>query len=183
MNIPIQTFSRHDRKALLSHFTALEGRDRRLRFGAVLSDAAIGNYVQRIDYHGDVLMGVYDDEMRIVAVVHLAVAGDRGELGLSVLPGQRGLGLGEALFRRASLHARNLGLRFLAVHCLAENAAMMHLARKHGMRMVSQHGEAEGLLALPPADMSSHLSSIFEQGSALFDYALRRPLAGIRRMG
>lgn len=183
MSVPIQTFSRHDHKALVRHFLALEGRDRRLRFGAVLGDAAISRYVRRIDYTGDVVMGVLDDEMRIVAVVHLAVAGVRGELGLSVLPGQRGQGLGEALLRRASLHARNLGLRFLAVHCLTENAAMMHLARKHGMRMVSQQGEAEGLLALPPADISSHLSSIFEQGSALFDYAVRAPLAGIRRLG
>ena len=44
---------------------------------------------------------------------------------------------------RAVLRARNVGLRTLFMHCLAENDAIMHLAGKLGMDIVTQAPEAE----------------------------------------
>src|SRR5262249_13867593 len=115
--------------------------------------------------------------LEIVAAAHLAHNGDDGELGLSVLPEHRGRGLGAALLARAHTHARNLGLRVLFVHCLKENGAMMHLARRDGMRIVSDGAEVDAFLDLEPADAASRIGEAFEQAVALFDYALKNQLA------
>ena len=60
------------------------------------------------------------------------------------------------------------------MHCLTENGAMMHLARKQRMRIVVESGEADAWLSLPPADASSHFGEAFAQRVALFDYALKQ---------
>jgi hypothetical protein len=65
-------------------------------------------------------------------------------------------------------------VRALFVHCLAENSAMMRLARKQGMQIVAAAGEADAWLGLPPADASSLFGAVFEQRVALFDYALKQ---------
>jgi hypothetical protein len=72
-------------------------------------------------------------------------------------------------------------VRTLFMHCLAENAAIMHLARKQGMQVVAAAGEADARLALPPADASSYLGAVFEQRVALFDYALKQGRAWLAR--
>ena len=60
------------------------------------------------------------------------------------------------------------------MHCLTENAAMMHLARKQDMRDRVESGEADAWLRLSPADASSHFGEVFAQRVALFDYALKQ---------
>jgi len=141
----------YHRPALEAHFTALEAEDRRLRFGANISDEALRAYVARIDFDRDGAFAVQDDELRLLAVVHVANTGETAELGLSVLPGHRGHGLGQALFQRAVTHLRNRGIREANVHCLTENGAMMHLARKSGMRIAYSGSESDARLELRPA--------------------------------
>ena len=119
-------------------------------------------------------LGVFDDGLRLAGAAHVARGDAQAELGVSVLPGHRGHGIGGALLARAHLRARNWGARTLFMHCLAENAAMMHLARKQGMDIVLASGEADAWLRLAPADASSHFGEVFAQRVALFDYALKQ---------
>ena len=140
-----------DRTALLEHFLALGGEDRRLRFGSPIGDAAVREYVEHIDFADDCLFAVQDDRLRIVAAVHVARTGASAELGLSVLPGYRGAHLGSALFTRAVMHLRNRGIGTVHVHCLAENATMVHIARKNGMHFSSSGSQSDGRLELAPA--------------------------------
>ena len=145
-----------DRAALEAHFLALDGEDRRLRFGSPIRDAVLREYVARLDFGRDGLFAVQDDYFHLLAVVHVAFSGENAELGLSVLGGRRGLGLGSALFTRAVIHLRNRGAAEVFVHCLSENGAMMHLARKHGMRVIPEGAETEARLELDPATPHSH---------------------------
>ena len=178
MNIPIRELTRLDRAALEPHFLALGREDRRLRFGLSFNDAAVRAYVARIDFERDAAFGVYDDALRLIGAAHVARSHEHAELGVSVLPGHRGRGIGGALLARAHLRARNWGVRALFMHCLIENGAMMHLARKQGMQtamhIVVESGEADAWLKLPPADASSHFGEVFAQRVALFDYALKQ---------
>ena len=174
MNIHIRELSRPDRAALEPHFLALDGADRRLRFGAPLRDEAVRAYVSRIDFDHDTAFGVHDDALRLVGVAHLARSAGHAELGVSVLPAHRGRGIGAALLARAHLRARNWGMRELFMHCLAENDAMMRLARGQEMHIVVEAGEADAWLKLPPPDASSHFGEVFAQRVALFDYALKQ---------
>jgi GNAT superfamily N-acetyltransferase len=145
-----------DRPALAAHFRSLGTEDRRLRFGGNVSDDVIDAYVARIDFVRDCVFAVHDDALHPVAVVHVARSGADSELGLSVLPEWRGHGYGDALFRRAVNWLRNRNIPSVLVHCLAENAAMLHLARKHGMRMVFGGGESDARLALDAPTPETH---------------------------
>jgi len=170
---PVSQLSSIDRPALERHLLALNPHDRRLRFGTLPSDAAVRAYVARIDFDRDAVFGVFDEELAIIGAAHLAHAGEHAELGLSVLPAHRNRGLGEALLARAVMRARNWGVGALFTHCLRENGTIMHLARKIGMQIVTEQGEAQAWLALPPADAASHFGEVFAQRAALFDYALK----------
>ncbi len=180
--IIVRELSRLDRAALEKHFLALGTEDRRLRFGISLSDAGVRAYVARIDFEHDAAFGIFDEELQLLGAAHLARDRGNAELGVSVLPGHRSLGLGGALLARAHTHARNWGVRTLFMHCLTENAAMMHLARKQGMEIVAETGEADAKLKLPPPDASSHFGAVFAQRVALLDHALKTHLFNARRL-
>jgi RimJ/RimL family protein N-acetyltransferase len=170
------------RAALLRHFLALDANDRRLRFGTPTGATALRTYVARIDFERDAVFGMFDGDLELVGVAHLARASEHAELGISVLAAHRNHGAGGALLIRAVLRARNWGVRTLYMHCLRENDAMMYIARKQGMRIVTEQGEANAWLALAPADASTHFGEVFAQRVALFDYALKTQLAGARRL-
>ena len=58
----------------------------------------------------------------------------------------------------------------------------MHLARKQGMEIVAERGEADAWLKLQPADASSRFGEVFAQRFALFDQALKTQLFNARRI-
>ena len=164
----------HDRAALAVHFLALDSEDRRLRFGSPIGDATIGAYVERINFADDGVYAIQDDLLRVVAAIHVARTGEAAELGLSVLPGYRGEHLGSALFARAVMHLRNRGIATVYVHCLAENATMMHLARKNRMRLSTDASESDGRLELEPGTPHSHVLEWLQDQRALAIQAVRR---------
>jgi len=170
------------RPALERHFLALDSKDRRLRFGIPLSETAVRLYVSRIDFQRDAAFGVFDDELQLLGAAHVAHADQHAELGVSVLLGYRNRGVGGTLLERATLRARNWGVRALFMHCLRENAAMVHVAHRRRMRIVIEADEADAWLNLPPADAASHFGEVFEQRVALFDYALKSQFASARRL-
>ena len=164
-----------DRDALTQHFLSLGTEDRRLRFGATLSDDAIRALEERIDFDRDEVFGIAGDDLSLLAVVHVAFYPEgRAELGLSVLPQARGQGLGNALFSRAVMHLVNRGVREVFVHCIAENAAMLHIARKHGMRVVQEGGESDARLALARPTPASVLAEWFVDQNARLVHEARR---------
>jgi GNAT superfamily N-acetyltransferase len=182
MQIVTRELGRLEREKLAAHFLALGAEDRRLRFGLPLSDDSIADYAARIDFGRDALFGVFDDELQLAGAAHLARAEDHAELGVSVLPAHRGRGIGGTLLERAHAHARNWGIGVLFMHCLSENAAMMHLARKRGMRIVAASGEADAHLELAPASPSSIAGALLAERAGLFDYALKSQMVNARRL-
>jgi len=163
-----------DRAGLLAHFLALNPEDRRLRFGSRAADQLLEEYAGRIDFAHDCLFAVHDETLRLVAVVHVANGAEEAELGMSVLPGWRGHGLGNALLQRAVVWLRNRGTLSVHVHCLAENAAMMHLARKNGMRIAYDGSETDARLELAAPTPDSYVSEWIEEQRGLAFHALRR---------
>jgi ribosomal protein S18 acetylase RimI-like enzyme len=149
--LPIHLRDR-DRQAITEHFLALDPEDRHLRFGASLSDDAVRMLDDRIDFDRDEIFGIAGDDLRLVAVVHVAFYPDKAELGLSVLPQGRGLGLGNALFSRA----------------------VMHLARKNGMRVVHDGPETDAYLELPRATPASIVSEWVWDHNARVAHEMRR---------
>ncbi|MGF6243306.1 MULTISPECIES: GNAT family N-acetyltransferase [Paraburkholderia] len=168
-----------DRERLLTHFLALAEDDRLLRFGQIVPDHVIENYVRAIDFTRDTVFGVFDNQLQLVGVGHLAylpAEGDKrtAEFGVSVLESVRGQGIGSRLFERAAIRSRNTHVTTLYMHCLSRNSTMMHIAKKAGMKIEYAYGEADAYLTLPPADQSSIIAEMLQEQAAVFDYALKR---------
>ena len=161
------------RPELITHFESLDLRDRGLRSGHAVSTERLRAYVNGIDFSRDSVFGVRDDDGTLVGVTHLACWPGAAELGLSVLSAFRGQGLAQAMFDRAVLRARNHGIVELFMHCLAENGAMMHIARKAGMAVIVEHAESDAYLELPPADAFSYGREIAQGPLVLLDWALK----------
>ena len=168
-------------QSLLAHLVSLPAADTRLRFGAPRTPAASAAYVAGIDFERDAVFAVYDDALMIVGAAHVGFFEDAAELGVSVLPTHRGRGIGAALVVRASEHARNRGTTRLYMHCLAENAPMLAIARRAGMSIVVTAGEADAHAALPPASPASVTREYVSDQLALIDYAQKSYVDALRR--
>lgn len=167
------------RDDILTHFLHLNENDRRLRFGSPTSDAVIERYVAKLNFNHDALLGVFDANLDLIGLAHLAYlpqvhnTARAAEFGVSVLPQGRHQGLGTALLERAAMHSRNTRVQTLFVHCLANNKAMMHLANKLGMKVEFSYGDADAYLVLPPGNPSSILAEAAQEHIADFDYAIK----------
>lgn len=178
--IPVLPLSETNREALRRHFLALEPEDLRLRFEHVISETTLMQYVDSIDFGHDAVFGVFDDRLELAGVAHLGLRGEIAEFGVSVVPGHRGEGIGTALYRRAYEYCRNHRIRTLFVHCLHENAAMMHIARKAGMEIVLEANEVEAYLRVPAGDPLSYTEELIDDRVGLFDLALKSQFLAAR---
>ena len=173
MSIHVHELNRHHVAAIKRHFSALGDEDLRLRFGAPVGVAQIDNYVEGIDFERDAVFGVYADDLTLIGVAHLPCRDGAAELGLSVLERFRASGIGTALFKRAVVHARNEQAGQLFMHCLTQNDAIMHIARKEGMRVVREQSETEAYLELPPGNALTFGQEMLDRDLALFDWSCK----------
>ena len=185
--IRVKELSERDRRRLLMHFLALGDSDRLLRFGTIQPDEMVTRYVQRLDFVRDTVFGVFDADLALVGVGHLAfVPCDMqpvpsahtekarvAEFGVSVAASARSFGIGSRLFERAAIHCRNEDVDTLYMQCLATNHTMIHIARKAGMQIHRAHGEADAYLKLTPANSCTMLQEAVEQQVAALDYTIR----------
>lgn len=183
----VKQLEERDRRRMLKHFMALDDSDRLLRFGTVLPDEQLIAYVDKIDFSHDTVYGVYNRVFKLVAVGHLAFApketlppgklsttkDKEAEFGVSVSRSARGLGMGSKLFERAAIHCRNSDVDTLYMHCLSSNQTMMHIAKKAGMEIQRDYGEADAYLRLLPPNPASVLQEAIEEQFATIDYTLK----------
>lgn len=183
----VKQLEERDRRRMMKHFLGLNDSDRLLRFGSHLRDEQVQAYVEHIDLQRDTLYGVYNRLFKLVAFGHLAFAPKEkipaggahttkeriAEFGVSVSATARGMGIGSKLFERAAIHCRNSDVDTLYMHCLSSNQTMMHIAKKAGMEIQRDHGEADAYLRLMPANPASMLQEAIEEQVATIDYNLK----------
>ena len=179
--VPIRALGESHRERIALHLLTLDSHDRYLRFGYSATDEQIRRYVTGLNFERDDIFGVYNRNLELVAMAHLAQgaqeAGEASEscaeFGVSVLKESRGLGLGSALFDRAAMHARNDNIDLMFIHALSENDVMLGIARKAGARVEQIGSESEAYLRLPPRTLDSRITEIVEEQLAQVDYLLK----------
>ena len=183
--VAVQRLNHRHRDDIARHLLLLAAADRRLRFGRHVRDDAIREYVEGIDFERDRVFGVHASDLALIGVAHLALdpAARIAELGLSVDPSSRGKGYGFALLQRGVLHAANLGYRVLFMYCLAENGIMMHLARKAGLTVVIESGEADARLSLDRPSHGGALKEAMADQFALVDCLLKQQYLWLAQPG
>jgi len=180
--VPVRELHAGHKAEILNHLLQLNDEDCRLRFGTQTPDEVIAHYVERLDFNKDNVFGVFDDELKLIGMAHLAYLPEikgqarAAEFGVSVLPEGRSQGLGTALLQRSAVHSRNTRIETLYVHCLANNKAMMHLAQKADMRVEYAYGDADAYLKLSPASPATIVEEAANEQWADLDYAMKANL-------
>jgi RimJ/RimL family protein N-acetyltransferase len=180
--IPVRELHAGHKDVIFSHLLQLNDEDRRLRFGTQTPDEVIARYVEHLDFNKDSIFGIFDADLKLIAMAHLAYLPETkgqaraAEFGVSVLPKGRSQGLGTALLERSAVHSRNTRIETLYVHCLASNKAMMHLAQKAGMRVEFAYGDADAYLKLSPASPATIVEEAANEQWADLDYAMKSNL-------
>ncbi len=176
--VPIRSLGSNHRTRIAAHLLGLDPADRYLRFGYAASDEHIQAYVDGLDFVRDEIFGIYNRQLELIAVAHLAYPSQQSfescaEFGVSVLKTARGRGFGGRLFDRAAMHARNDGIRQMFIHALSENSAMLKIARNAGATVERDGSETEAYLVLPVATLDSRMTEIVQEHMAQADYRLK----------
>jgi RimJ/RimL family protein N-acetyltransferase len=131
----------------LDHLLRLDPESRRLRFAHSVSDDFIEGYASRMTEYGSLVYGhLVDGKVRGAAELRrLGDAwGEEAEAAFSVEKPYQDHGVGTDLMGRLVRAARNRNIRRLYMSCLAENARMQAIARKHDALLRFEYGGVVG---------------------------------------
>lgn len=129
------------------HLLRLDTDSRRLRFAHAVSDSFIEDYAGRMSEYGSVVYGhVVEGKVRGAAELRRLGDGwgEEAEAAFSVEKTYQDNGVGSDLMGRIVRAARNRRIRRLYMSCLAENAKMQVIARKHEAALRFEYGEVIG---------------------------------------
>ena len=147
------------------HLLRLDKDSRRLRFAHAVSDAFIEDYASRMTEYGSLVYGhVVDGKVRGAAELRrLGDAwGEEAEAAFSVEKAYQDHGVGSDLMGRVVRAARNRRVRRLYMSCLAENAKMQVIARKHEAVLRFEYGEVIGEILPETPDYFSMVAEAAE---------------------
>ena len=123
-----------DRSRALEHLLGLPEADRRLRFGHG-GTATIERYIGEMDFDREIVLGAFGPQRLLVALAHVPIRAGVAELGLSVAPGWRRIGVGLSLADQALSAACRSGARLFRFHFAASNDGMHRIARALALRV------------------------------------------------
>jgi GNAT superfamily N-acetyltransferase len=147
------------------HLLRLDKQTRRLRFAHGVSDAFVEDYANHMSDMGAIVYGYFvDGEMRGAAELRKLgdVWGQEAEAAFSVEKPFQEKGIGSELMGRVIRSARNRGVHLLYMSCLAENAKMQSVARKHEAGLRFEYGEVVGEIIPEDASYFSFLAEAME---------------------
>lgn len=138
-------------KDIYLHLISLEDEDKYNRFCGHMTNSAIENYVNHINYQEDGLFGVFNEQLELVGFSHVATSAyqdkTHAEFAFSVLAKEQGKGLGNVLMKKAVLFSKSKGIKEIQMNCLATNQKSQHLAKKHGLKIhLAEYGERTAIL-------------------------------------
>lgn len=147
------------------HLLRLDPKSRRTRFAHAVSDSFIVEYASRMGENGAIVYGYFEDDA-LHATAELRRVGDRwgedAEAAFSVEAGYQNRGIATELMGRVIRSARNRGVRHLIMTCLADNAKMQAVARRHDAVLRFEHGEVVGELIPDHASASSLMAEAID---------------------
>lgn len=154
------------------HLLRLDKAGRRMRFSHAVSDSFIADYASRMSANGAIVFGHFMGN-ELHAVAELRKIGDtwgqEAEAAFSVETEYQDKGIATELLGLVIRSARNRGVRHLIMSCLASNAKMQAVARRHDAELRFEHGEVIGEI-LP--DGANPMSVFAEAVDDRMDYLM-----------
>lgn len=147
------------------HLLRLDKDSRRLRFAHAVSDAFVEDYASRMSEYGSLIYGhVVDGKVRGAAELRRLGDGwgEEAEAAFSVEKAYQDNGVGSDLMGRVVRAARNRRVRRLYMSCMAENAKMQVIAKKHEAVLRFEYGEVIGEILPETPDYFSMVAEATE---------------------
>lgn len=170
-----------DKDKLVEHLSLLQGEDRRLRFGTMVNNEFIKSYVDK-SFDSESKWFGCDDDCKIISACHAAVYNGQAELGCSVDKEYRNLKLAQAMFDRAVTWLRSKGITDVFMHCLTENGAMKHIARKNHMTVVTDYDESEANVHLQLPTPFTTMVDAYADRIAIYDMMVKNNISIWKQM-
>ncbi len=152
------------------HLLRLDSESRHSRFGGTISDDYIREFVEASAFLDCVLHGFFVAGV-LRGVAELRPLGPRlareAELAFSVEKPWQSHGVGSALLERTLLAARNRGIKFLCMACLAGNTRMQQLARKFDAELSFDFGGVVGAVEMSRPTPLSVMRELVADGHGL----------------
>lgn len=125
------------RKQCLDHFNNLDRDSLYTRFCYPINQEGLVRYVDNINFNTNGIFGVFNEDMELVGLGECVIGqDDKAEVGFSVLKQHQGKGIGNKLMERIVQFAKSRNKQHLEMNCLRTNIASVHLAKKHGLKIV-----------------------------------------------
>lgn len=153
-----------------NHLKRLPPWDKYLRFGYPIADYQIDNYIENLDKNKDLIYGVYDEKLNLIGAIHCAFSDHTMEIGISVDPDHRKKGIGSKLFGHAIIAGRNRGCKKIVTFCLTENSWMMNHAKKIGMKINRESGDAHAQIDVLPGHVLTWIEELRENNLGFWEY-------------
>lgn len=162
------------------HLLRLDPDSRRNRFAGSVSDDFVHDYAA-LSFGMDALIHGFfvDGTLRGAAELRSigAPIAREAEAAFSIEKPWQSHGIGSMLLERTLLAARNRGLKFLHMACLADNKRMQQLARKYDAELSFDFSSVVGEVVAPRPTPLSLLREILADGhgfaTAMFDVQSR----------
>ena len=133
------------------HLLSLDEESRYMRFGYPIRNEQIIDLCNRWRENCDknILFAIENEDLEIVGIAHISLEETPAELAFSVLKEFQGQGMGDALMKRAIEYCQNHNIKTGCMVCLGSNDKIKKLARKHGILVKTEHGDASAEVAIP----------------------------------
>ncbi len=149
--------------AYRDHLLRLDAESRRNRFAGTVADEFVRDYADLAFGLDAVIHGfLIDGTLRGAAELRPIgrASAHEAEAAFSIERPWQSHGVGSVLLERTLLAARNRGIRFLHMACLADNRRMQQLARKFEADLSFDFGSVVGEVAAPRATPLSVLREV-----------------------
>lgn len=141
----IRQLSAKENGEFLNHLLGLDKKCRFLRFGSVVSDQWIQDYVAQAFQNKSVILGFFDTYGVLRGSAELQFSTEQlglSEAAFTVDPICQGFGIGSLLMMRIIQEAYSRELDQVSIYCLLENKPMMRIAKKFGGQFAFECGMA-----------------------------------------
>jgi len=145
----IRPLAASEQNVVKNFYLALSTEDRRKRFCCTVSDYAISNYVDGLNFTLHLVLGAFSDESQLIGVAELAPGATAREMAFAVREDLRSKYIGTRLMERILCHARMRGVRKVLAMFLADNTPMRKMAIRAGMLVQTVSGEVYASRDLP----------------------------------
>ncbi len=156
----IQRVSAKNKEQIIDHIRRLPVEDCYMRFGQTMTPSAITNYVEKINFNRDMAFAIFSPtvEGEILAFAHIAFYSEAewpvAELGLSVSPELRNMGMGKTIIEHSINLAKIRGAKNLYVQTMTGNRPMYRLMQKFNAHMTVD--DLDATISFPLNELENH---------------------------